>query len=164
MVSIRPYWPVLGGTWSEQESTSCQCDMLSENIWFTWSKSSNYCIFEEGKKWLRKNKGSRKIYYSEDEDLCVRPHISHCGNLRLFYGRSLSSGNSCEQLRQKAPIYKSTFQTSSLYPKKLFLWLVVLGTKILSFDKENLFGKYFHKSELFSCVPCVLISLRACRS
>ena len=131
-----------------------------------------------------------KNYYSEDEDLCVRPHIFHCGNLRLFYGRSLSSGNSCEQLGKKTPIYKSTFQISSLYQKKVFLCLVVLkatiykstfqisslyqkkvilclvvvGTKILSYDKENLFGKYIYKSELFSCVPCVLISLRACRS
>ena len=24
-------------------------DELSENIWFAWSKSSNYLIFEEGK-------------------------------------------------------------------------------------------------------------------
>ena len=32
---------VLGGTGSEQGGTGCQCDMLSENIWFTWSKPSN---------------------------------------------------------------------------------------------------------------------------
>ena len=40
---------VLGGTGSEQGGTGCQHDELSENIWFAWSKSSNYLIFEEGK-------------------------------------------------------------------------------------------------------------------
>ena len=43
------YWLVLGATGSEQGSTGCQCDMLSENIWFTWCKPSNYSIFGEGK-------------------------------------------------------------------------------------------------------------------
>ena len=33
---------VLGGT-------GCQCDMLSENIWFTWSKPSYYSIFGKEK-------------------------------------------------------------------------------------------------------------------
>ena len=36
------YWLVLGGTGSEQGGTGCQYDMLSENIWFTWTKVSNY--------------------------------------------------------------------------------------------------------------------------
>ena len=40
---------VLGGDGSEQGSTGCQNDELSENIWFAWSLSSNYLIFEEGK-------------------------------------------------------------------------------------------------------------------
>ena len=40
-VSIGWYWSVLGHTGSEQGATGCQCDMLSENIWFTWSKPSN---------------------------------------------------------------------------------------------------------------------------
>ena len=40
---------VLDGTGSEQGGTGCQHDELSENIWFAWSKSSNYLIFEEGK-------------------------------------------------------------------------------------------------------------------
>ena len=35
-------WSVLGGTESEQGGTGCQHDELSENIWFAWSKSSNY--------------------------------------------------------------------------------------------------------------------------
>ena len=38
---------VLGGAGPEQGGTGCQCDMLSENIWFTWSKPSNYWISEE---------------------------------------------------------------------------------------------------------------------
>ena len=41
-VSRGRYWLVLGGTGSEQCSTGCQYDELSENIWFAWSKSSNY--------------------------------------------------------------------------------------------------------------------------
>ena len=49
-VGILRYWLVLGGTGSEQGSTGCQCDMLSENIWFTCCKpSSNYPIIGEGK-------------------------------------------------------------------------------------------------------------------
>ena len=49
-VSRGRYWLVLGGTGSEQGGTGCQHDELSENIWFAWSKSSNYWIFEEGKR------------------------------------------------------------------------------------------------------------------
>ena len=43
-VSIGWYWSVLGDTGSNQGGTGCQCDMLSENIWFTWSKPSNHWI------------------------------------------------------------------------------------------------------------------------
>ena len=39
---------VLGRDGSEQGSTGCQNDELSENIWLVWSLSSNYLIFEEG--------------------------------------------------------------------------------------------------------------------
>ena len=35
-------WLVRGGTGSEQGGTGCQHDVLSENIWFAWSKSSNH--------------------------------------------------------------------------------------------------------------------------
>ena len=48
-VSRGLYWLVLGGTGSEQGSTGYQCDMLSENIWFTCCKPSNYPIIGEGK-------------------------------------------------------------------------------------------------------------------
>ena len=48
-VSRGWYWLVLGGGGSEQGSTGCQNDELSENIWFAWSKPSNHWIFEEGK-------------------------------------------------------------------------------------------------------------------
>ena len=48
-ISILRYWLVLGGTGSEQGSTGYQCDMLSENIWFTCCKPSNYPIIGEGK-------------------------------------------------------------------------------------------------------------------
>ena len=41
-VSRGRYWLVLGGTGSEQGSTGCQHDELSENIWFAWSKPSNH--------------------------------------------------------------------------------------------------------------------------
>ena len=41
-VSRGRYWLVLGGTGSEQGGTGCQHDELSENIWFAWSRSSNY--------------------------------------------------------------------------------------------------------------------------
>ena len=41
-VSIGWYWSVLGDTGSNQGGTGCQCDMLSENIWFTLSKPSNH--------------------------------------------------------------------------------------------------------------------------
>ena len=47
-VSRGRYWLVLGGTGSEQGSTGCQHDELSENIWFTSCKQSNYSIFGEG--------------------------------------------------------------------------------------------------------------------
>ena len=43
------YWLVLGGTGTEQGNIGCQCDMLSEDIWFTQCKPSNYSIFGEGK-------------------------------------------------------------------------------------------------------------------
>ena len=46
LVSRGQYWLELGGTGSEQGSTGCQCNMLSENIWFTWCTSSNYSILE----------------------------------------------------------------------------------------------------------------------
>ena len=42
LVSRGRYWLVLGVTGSEQGGTGCQCDMLSENILFTWSKPSNH--------------------------------------------------------------------------------------------------------------------------
>ena len=48
-ISILRYWLVLGDTGSEQGSTGYQCDMLSENIWFTCCKPSNYPIIGEGK-------------------------------------------------------------------------------------------------------------------
>ena len=48
-VSTGRYWLVLSATRSEQGSTGCQQDELSENIWFAWSGSSNYWIFDEGK-------------------------------------------------------------------------------------------------------------------
>ena len=35
-------WSVLGDTGSKHGGTGCQCDMLSENIWFTWSKPTNH--------------------------------------------------------------------------------------------------------------------------
>ena len=45
------YWLVLGatgsvycGTGSEQGDIGCQCDVISENIWFTWCKPSNSSI------------------------------------------------------------------------------------------------------------------------
>ena len=41
-VSIGWCWSVVGDTGSNQGGTGCQCDMLSENIWFTWSKPSNH--------------------------------------------------------------------------------------------------------------------------
>ena len=41
-VSIGWYWSVLGDTGSKDGGTGCQCDMLSKNIWFTWSKPSNH--------------------------------------------------------------------------------------------------------------------------
>ena len=44
LTSIGWYWSVLGDTGSKQGGISCQCDMLSENIWFTWSKPSNHWI------------------------------------------------------------------------------------------------------------------------
>ena len=40
---------VLGGTGSEQGGTGCQHNELSENIWFTCCKPSNYPIIGEGK-------------------------------------------------------------------------------------------------------------------
>ena len=46
---MRYDWLVLGGTRSEQGGTGCQCNMLSENIWFTKCKPSNYSIIGEGK-------------------------------------------------------------------------------------------------------------------
>ena len=48
-ISIGWYWLVLGDTGSKQGGTGCQCDMLSENIWFTWSKPSYYSIFGKEK-------------------------------------------------------------------------------------------------------------------
>ena len=41
-VSRGRYWLVLCVTGSEHGGTGCQHDELSENIWFAWSKSSNY--------------------------------------------------------------------------------------------------------------------------
>ena len=41
-VSRERYWLVLDGTGSEQGGTGCQHDELSENIWFVWSRPSNY--------------------------------------------------------------------------------------------------------------------------
>ena len=41
-VSRGWYWLVLGVTGSEQGSTGCQHDELSEKIWFAWCKASNY--------------------------------------------------------------------------------------------------------------------------
>ena len=39
---------MLGDTGSKHGGTGCQCDMLSENIWFTWSKPSNHTGSVEG--------------------------------------------------------------------------------------------------------------------
>ena len=41
-VSRERYWLVVGGTGPEQGGTGCQHNELSENIWFAWSRSSNY--------------------------------------------------------------------------------------------------------------------------
>ena len=49
LVELSQYTAVLVGTWSEQGISGCQCDMLSENIWFIWCKPSHYSIFGEGK-------------------------------------------------------------------------------------------------------------------
>ena len=41
LVSRRRHWLLLGDTGSEQGGTGCQCDVLSENLWFAWSKGKN---------------------------------------------------------------------------------------------------------------------------
>ena len=33
----------------DQNRAGCQCDKVSENIWLTWCKPSNYSIFGEGR-------------------------------------------------------------------------------------------------------------------
>ena len=74
------------------------------------------------------------------------------GNTNLVRSGKLSMKSKHTVHRKKAPIYKCTFQISSLYHKKVFLCLILLDTKLLSFDKENLFGKCFYKSEFFSLI------------
>ena len=44
---LGQYIAVLVGTGSEQGVSGCQCDMLPENICFTWCEPSNYSIFGE---------------------------------------------------------------------------------------------------------------------
>ena len=73
-------------------------------------------------------------------------------NTNLVRSGKLSMKSKHTVHRKKAPIYESTFQISSLYQKKVFLCLVLLVTKIISLDKENLFGKYSYKSELFALI------------
>ena len=45
-ISIGWFWLVLGDTGSKQGGISCQCDMLSENIWFT-EQGGTGCQHEE---------------------------------------------------------------------------------------------------------------------
>ena len=73
-------------------------------------------------------------------------------NTNLVRSGKLSMKSKHMVHRKKAPTYKSTFQISSLYQKKVFLCLVLPDTKIISLDKENLFGKYSYKSELFALI------------
>ena len=65
------YWLVLGGTGSEQGVTGCQCDMLSENIWFTWCKPSNYSMFGEGRSdGVQTNRQINRIFYLRLDPFC----------------------------------------------------------------------------------------------
>ena len=52
-ISIGWYWSVLGDTGSKQGGISCQCDILSENIWL---HGLNHQIIEylvnRGRYWL----------------------------------------------------------------------------------------------------------------
>ena len=49
LVSRGRRWLFLGVFGSVSGGIGCQCDMLSENIWFTFYKPSEYSIFGEGK-------------------------------------------------------------------------------------------------------------------
>ena len=48
-------------TGSVEGDTGCQYDMLSENIWFTWCKPSNYTIFGERKSDYRQMDGQTEF-------------------------------------------------------------------------------------------------------
>ena len=75
-VSKGRYWLEPGGTGSEQVGTGCQHDKLSENIWFTWSKSSNYWMFEEGKSdYGQTNKQTDRISSCRLNPFCRRGRV-----------------------------------------------------------------------------------------
>ena len=72
-VSRGQYWLIFGGTGSEQGGTGCQHDEVSENIWFGWSKSSNYWIFEEGKSdYGQTNRQTDRISFCRLDPFCRR--------------------------------------------------------------------------------------------
>ena len=94
-VSRGRYWLVLGGTGSEQGGTGCQCNMLSENIWFTWCTPSNYSIFREGKSDDgQTDRQTNRISYLRLDPFCGRGRVKIFINFCYTSSANSSSVNS----------------------------------------------------------------------
>ena len=75
---LGQYIAVLVGTGSEQGVSGCQCDMLPENICFTWCKPSNYSIFREGRSDDgQTDRQTHRISYLRLDPFCGRGRVKN---------------------------------------------------------------------------------------
>ena len=101
-VSRGRYWLVLGGTGSEQGGTGCQCDMLSENIWFTWCNHQIIQYLEKEKVITDRqtNKQTDRISYLRLDPFCGR------GRVKISLNKCRALG--CEFQYERRKRYIST--------------------------------------------------------
>ena len=88
-VSTVWYWSVFGYIGSEQGDTGCQCDMLSESIWFTRSKASYHTIFEEGKS---DDVQTDRISFCRLDPFCRRGRVKKSSFSAIFPRRERGEG------------------------------------------------------------------------
>ena len=124
---------VLGCTGSEQGGTGCQCNMLSENLWFPRSNPPNYSIFGEG----------RSVEVQTDITSYLKKLLQHFRITCRIY--------------QDSSFIAATFDKILRFVLQLFPWVVLYVSKQISesslLDRSgvSLESKPFIRVALFKC-------------
>ena len=161
MIKDMQYWSVLGGTGLEQGCTGCKCDMLSEKIWLTWSRASNYWIFKEGK--IDDGKTDKQTDRQTDR-------VSSC-RLDPFCGRGRVKWSFCNKNISLNWTFVVTL-TILLKSKQLLTWFSSWGGEkladlcswgppcwLLHWDRDNQNDEDDYQSHWWWCLSSLLMMM-----